>query len=554
MDTQIEHQTSLNDSSVNASESAQQRRNKKRKPPNYYQSAEYAAILKTSDETNQTAANVALTSNESSNDLIKNEQINNNSDLNSQNINEKVNLVVNREESNKKSIEQVTVQLPQSQIVSNDSTNDELEDKIQNLTLKPTKTEKIATNIEPKQVIAPVSSIKPAWASLFKAASSTAPLVAATATTVNNTQQNNNKKQANHIQKPQLTSSTSLPISPSSSSVSSTSSTSSSATTNHVHLNGVNHATTTTSTANNATTEQSSNDVLKLLGTMFKQCELKHSAPALQPRGIRNKQNWCYVNATLQALLACPPFYNLIKSIFMKIKSSNTNIKNVPCIAALGRFISEFKTMVRVQHDNQSKQSNSSSSFSHKELVLGEPFEVDYFYDTLANLKAELTFKQGRQEDAQEFLSLLLNRLHDEMVKCLESLNQNANIENNTTNEHSKTNGSATTNNHTQEEQQADEDDEWKEVGKKNRAFVTRKTEFKQSPLSDIFCGQFRSALSQPGVKDKESVSLEPFFTLPLDIQSDSVRNVQQALEHFVQKEEVYGFTNQETKQEVYFD
>ena len=45
------------------------------------------------------------------------------------------------------------------------------------------------------------------------------------------------------------------------------------------------------------------------------------------------------------------------------------------------------------------------------------------------------------------------------------------------------------------------------------------KTEFKQSPLSDIFCGQFRSALSQPGVKDKESVSLEPFFTIPLDIQ-----------------------------------
>ena len=31
------------------------------------------------------------------------------------------------------------------------------------------------------------------------------------------------------------------------------------------------------------------------------------------------------------------------------------------------------------------------------------------------------------------------------------------------------------------------------------------------------------------------------------------MRNVQQALEHFVQKEEVYGYTNQETKQEVKF-
>jgi len=27
---------------------------------------------------------------------------------------------------------------------------------------------------------------------------------------------------------------------------------------------------------------------------------------------------------------------------------------------------------------------------------------------------------------------------------------------------------------------------------------------------------------------------------------------VQQALEHFVQKEEVFGFTNQDTKQEVF--
>ena len=127
--------------------------------------------------------------------------------------------------------------------------------------------------------------------------------------------------------------------------------------------------------------------------------------------------------------------------------------------------------MVRVQpqHDNHSKQSNN---FSYKELVIGETFEVDYFYETLANLKAELTFKQGRQEDAQEFLSFLLNRLHDEMVKCLESLNQNAN---NDLNDSSKTNGFNSHSNHLQEEDEEEEDDEWKEVGKKNRSFVTRK-------------------------------------------------------------------------------
>ncbi|OTF76633.1 hypothetical protein BLA29_003687 [Euroglyphus maynei] len=42
---------------------------------------------------------------------------------------------------------------------------------------------------------------------------------------------------------------------------------------------------------------------------------LKHSLPTIMPRGLINRGNWCYVNATLQALLACPPFYNLMREI-----------------------------------------------------------------------------------------------------------------------------------------------------------------------------------------------------------------------------------------------
>lgn len=98
---------------------------------------------------------------------------------------------------------------------------------------------------------------------------------------------------------------------------------------------------------------------------------------------------------------------------------------------------------------------------------------------------------------------------------------------------------------------QLEDNDEWQEVGKKNRAFITRRTEFKQSPISDIFCGQFRSALSQPNSREKESISLEPFFTLPLEIQPDKVRTVNDALEHFVQKEEIFDFIHPETKQKI---
>jgi ubiquitin carboxyl-terminal hydrolase 10 len=185
--------------------------------------------------------------------------------------------------------------------------------------------------------------------------------------------------------------------------------------------------------------------------------------------------------------------------------------------------------MVRTSQ-NESKSSASTTiiaSHNGKELVIGEPFDIDYFYSTLADLKAELQFKSGRQEDAQEFLSFLLNRLHEEMIKCLESLNPanpttttSTSSSNTSNSQHSNhlTNGNSK-NNKNENENNDEDEDEWKEVGKKNKAFITRKTEFKQSPLSDIFCGQFRTALSQTGFKDKESVSLEPFFTIPLDIQ-----------------------------------
>ena len=70
----------------------------------------------------------------------------------------------------------------------------------------------------------------------------------------------------------------------------------------------------------------------------------------------------------------------------------------------------------------------------------------------------------------------MLNRLHDEMVKCLESQDsQKLSVSNNTQvnghNESStiKINGSALLNGDNVD------DDEWKEVGKKNRGFVTRR-------------------------------------------------------------------------------
>ena len=52
-----------------------------------------------------------------------------------------------------------------------------------------------------------------------------------------------------------------------------------------------------------------------LVSEFLTQYQLEHKAVSLQPRGLTNRSNYCYINATLQALIACPPFYNLMKSM-----------------------------------------------------------------------------------------------------------------------------------------------------------------------------------------------------------------------------------------------
>lgn len=71
-----------------------------------------------------------------------------------------------------------------------------------------------------------------------------------------------------------------------------------------------------------------------------------------------------------------------------------------------------------------------------------------------------------------------------------------------------------------------------------------------QITLYDILLPLFlhRSVVYQQS--SKESATLQLFFTLQLDIQSDKIRTVQDALESLVARESVQGYTTK-TKQEV---
>ncbi|CAE6465643.1 unnamed protein product [Rhizoctonia solani] len=83
-----------------------------------------------------------------------------------------------------------------------------------------------------------------------------------------------------------------------------------------------------------------------------------------------------------------------------------------------------------------------------------------------------------------------------------------------------------------------EDDSGWMEVGKKNKPAITRTTLATESAITRIFGGKLRSVLSIPG-SSKDSVTLEPYQPLQLDIQSDHVRTIEDALKHITLAETV---------------
>ena len=135
--------------------------------------------------------------------------------------------------------------------------------------------------------------------------------------------------------------------------------------------------------------------------------------------------------------------------------------------------------------------------------------------------------QRGHQQDAEEFLGFLLQSLDDE---CTQVMNQIA------------TNGDVTPEGPSNDSS-ADPSGDWLEVGRKQRAAVTRSSGSNSStPITKLFGGFLRSEFRVPGLKD--SITLEPYQPLQLDIGSPDVRNVVDALRGLTRPERLQGDFN----------
>ncbi|XP_075164150.1 ubiquitin specific protease 10 [Haematobia irritans] len=247
---------------------------------------------------------------------------------------------------------------------------------------------------------------------------------------------------------------------------------------------------------------------------------------SLRPRGLTNRSNYCYINSILQALLGCSPLYNLMRSI-PKQAATLCEVKT-PTINAMMSFMCNFSNLPSGLRLRSAKGGKGNKDDLTAELQCDPAFEPTEIYKLWNDSREEHV--EGRQEDAEEFLSYILNKLNDEMLEVIKLIAKPK----------AEQNG--------QNEQDGEDGDVWQMIcNNRNKGSVTRQTDFGCTPLSDIFRGELRSRLQREGEHPTDVI--QPFLTLPLNI--EKAASVKEALEILVGRDQLEGVTGSKSKQEV---
>lgn len=269
----------------------------------------------------------------------------------------------------------------------------------------------------------------------------------------------------------------------------------------------------------------------------------------LKPRGLTNTGNICYMNAVLQCLLYCEPFNKLLRLIDDKSIGS-LGKSSTPIIDATITFAKDFMNVVNTSKANGSVVNSDG-------IVVGRPLSPESLYTKLIESAKFQHLKWGQQEDAEEFLGYLLDGLHEEFVKVeaglsceqvdeliqeyLERLDPGLLSEFRANVKNAARVVKSSESKHVDEEETdlEDEGSGWSEVGSGKRISKKRVVTVEPSPITQIFGGRFRSVLTIPKAKESQSITVDPFRCMLVDISHGEVGSIADAFWRFNEVEKI---------------
>ncbi|KPA84657.1 putative mitochondrial ubiquitin hydrolase [Leptomonas pyrrhocoris] len=245
-------------------------------------------------------------------------------------------------------------------------------------------------------------------------------------------------------------------------------------------------------------------------------CALQYDFTELPyPRGMVNNSNFCFMNSILQSLLFIPAFAQLAVSVSCDVQAREC----CPALAAFGKWALQYWKP------------------GYTRLAIAAPPLMPRTKAGTASAipPSQRALDGSVQEDAQEFLQKLLERIQHELVPFEEKQGKDAAV---ASTAHEDVNNRAEESRDTASAQKG-----WTVVKGKEKLAVREHVDAQGQSrlLSAIFGGTLESHLQgKQRQRDHVSVVVERYFSVPVDVAFAPECTIEQALEHTFTTETVY--------------